>query len=47
MGSGWWVGWTTTVEYGLGLLVIAAGTLSSVLVVGGLVVVVVLLPDRT
>ena len=47
MGSGWWVRCGALVEYGLGLLAIAAGVLSSVLLVGGLIGLMVLLLART
>ncbi len=47
MGSGWWVRCGALVEYGLGLLAIAAGVLSSFLLVGGLVGLMVLLLART
>ena len=47
MGSGWWVRCGALAEYGLDLLAIAAGVLSSVLLVGGLVGLMVLLLART
>ncbi len=47
MGCGWWVRCGALVEYGLGLLAIAAGVLSSVLLVGGLIGLMVLLLART
>ncbi len=47
MGSGRWVRCSALVEYGLGLLAIAAGGLSSVLLIGGLVALAVLLLART
>jgi hypothetical protein len=43
MGSGWRSRCPALVEYGLGLLAIAAGVLSSLSLVGGLVGLVVLL----